>query len=729
MTTPRHQGALKLKEAFQVWDSTGTGVIPRHSLERVVSSLAPSLSAPGLSVLLDAAETSGGINYCLFLDLIYGAAHGEDHKHHSYILLQELARPRDGSDVSDSLDTAVAEVVRLRGLLASLSMYSLLTTPCVGDAFGDVPPKTPECRLRIIHVNDVYSLENFPRLKACIDTHRKSCRNLFVTLAGDFLAPYLLSSLDQGVGMVDCLNRVGIDILCFGNHESDVPYEALENRIAEFKGVWLNSNMPEFLPRLPESHVVNLVGEDGTPSARVVGFMGLLIGGGKFASTYREDAMGGAAASIIPVLEAHGAVTSRIHAQHPNCDAVVPLTHQDQAEDERLAAMDMYPVILAGHDHEVTNVSIKGCPVVKAGQDAINAAVVDMLWLAGSPRKARPQVSVRFERMQDYPPDPELPMTVDRWMAPVHELEVATIAHLEPAVLAELPGGVLSSKDTRFGPSSMASFLATAIRANEHAEVAVINGGAVRGEKEYSVEITYADLKNECPFPSENVVAKISGRTLATAVRESRAPWLEPGGPKEASSALHIDSGCVCTLEESGWELTSVNGEMLQPDRLYTVVCDSYDLKKLSALSSWAAEHPELIPPADAGRPTLPILVEYFCNAMWRTIVDENGDGQVEGAEIEALFLSSEGLKGELTIEEITAALQKKLGSGSSIIARQMIAVADKDGSGTVTKEELFSHLLKGRRERKRTSNQSQINSRSLPITPAGAAANSITLV
>eukprot|EP00966_Prymnesium_polylepis_P176275 4080476-Prymnesium_polylepis.1 len=55
-----------------------------------------------------------------------------------------------------------------------------------------------ECRLRIFHVNDVYLLENFPVLKACIEDMRQGCPNVLTTLAGDFLAPSLLSSIDNG---------------------------------------------------------------------------------------------------------------------------------------------------------------------------------------------------------------------------------------------------------------------------------------------------------------------------------------------------------------------------------------------------------------------------------------------------------------------------------------------------------------------------------------------------
>ena len=39
-------------------------------------------------------------------------------------------------------------------------------------------------------------------------------------LTGDFLSPYLLSSIDRGAGMMKALAATPIDILTWGNHEA-----------------------------------------------------------------------------------------------------------------------------------------------------------------------------------------------------------------------------------------------------------------------------------------------------------------------------------------------------------------------------------------------------------------------------------------------------------------------------------------------------------------------------
>ena len=166
------------------------------------------------------------------------------------------------------------------------------------------------CKLRIVHFNDVYELDNLPVLRTAIDSLAAELdgepnAKLITTFGGDFLAPSLLSSIDHGKSMVTALNTLPVDVTCFGNHESDVPFEALLQRIEEFDGVWLNSNMPSLAEDLPESGAAHCPAHHVVQVAnRSVAFIGLLQGGGKDASLYREGAFNGHAARMTPVLDA-----------------------------------------------------------------------------------------------------------------------------------------------------------------------------------------------------------------------------------------------------------------------------------------------------------------------------------------------------------------------------------------------------------------------------------------
>lgn len=67
------------------------------------------------------------------------------------------------------------------------------------------------CVLRVICVNDVYEMDHMPRLKTAVKELRTD--NTVVILAGDFLAPSLLSSLDSGEAFLPSTSPT-FDIQC-----------------------------------------------------------------------------------------------------------------------------------------------------------------------------------------------------------------------------------------------------------------------------------------------------------------------------------------------------------------------------------------------------------------------------------------------------------------------------------------------------------------------------------
>lgn len=95
-----------------------------------------------------------------------------------------------------------------------------------------------QASLRIIHVTDVYKLDNFPSLRTLILQQKAESPSTKVIsiLTGDFLAPYLLSALDKGIGMMTMLNETPVDFLSWGNHEADLEHEFVCQRAREYKG-------------------------------------------------------------------------------------------------------------------------------------------------------------------------------------------------------------------------------------------------------------------------------------------------------------------------------------------------------------------------------------------------------------------------------------------------------------------------------------------------------------
>jgi 2',3'-cyclic-nucleotide 2'-phosphodiesterase (5'-nucleotidase family) len=483
--------------------------------------------------------------------------------------------------------------------------------------------------LRIVCINDVYSLENLPRLRALVCHHATTnpADAIMVTLAGDFVSPSILSSLDAGRGMVDCMNAVGVSHAILGNHEDDIPVDELRARLRELRAVVIGTNLPTFDPPLP-AHVVVEVAAPGGRSVRV-GVVGVVMDD---AAVYRHVPFG--VAHVEPPNESAMREATRL-VRDERCACVVPMTHQTIADDRALAHDERapkFPVIIGGHEHVPFIEQDEGTWIVKAGSDAINAVVVDLAWPAIAPvdEPDLPHVIVLLDPVAAYEEDAPLRARVDALMARVRDLEAATLMSIAP-------GETLSSIGTRARQTSLGSLLCSRVRDALDAQACLFNGGGIRGGREYTRHFTYGDLKNEVPFDNEVVAVRLPGRVIREAVAWSRAH-----APDESGGFLQVDDRM--SVDEPSHVVTRIDGAPLDDAREYCValVRDFFrGMDHVEPLVRFAIEHPEKIPPTGSGRDVKLVLVDAFALALWKRLggfdaVDANHDGIVTAKEIAA---------------------------------------------------------------------------------------------
>ncbi|WP_441289911.1 5'-nucleotidase C-terminal domain-containing protein [Sorangium sp. KYC3313] len=512
-------------------------------------------------------------------------------------------------------------------------------------------------------MNDVYLLDNLPRLATLVRRHAAAPADRFLAvMAGDFLAPSLLSSLDHGRGMVDCMNALPITHTIFGNHEADVELPELRARVQEFRGTWLNTNMPSFAPALPTHEILDV----SSPGGRAVriGLLGLLV---HVKGLYRRDAFGGI--DIEPANEAALRWTRRL-LRDEGCACVIPITHQSRDQDLALARAQRdprFPVILGGHEHEVTLDDVGGCWVVKAGTDAESAAIIDLVWPAMAPPAGVPDlpaVAVRIEEVGAYPEDPAMRARVDRHMQIVRDLDAATLLRLPP-------GSELSSVGTRAQQTSLGALLCSRIRDAFGADGCLFNGGGIRGGRAYRERFTYGDLKAEVPFSNEVVATLLPGRVVreAVAASRSRAP-AQHGGYLQIDDRMATDARGV---------LSAIDGLPLVDGREYRIALPRGllgGMDDIAPLVRFAQEHPEKVPPADSGRDPKLVLVESFAADLVRQLgpfeaIDADGDGRVSAEELRA------------------AASRVSSETPSEVVVGEMMKALDRDGDKRVTRGEV----------------------------------------
>lgn len=482
-------------------------------------------------------------------------------------------------------------------------------------------------RLRIVAVNDVYVLDHLPSLATLVHEARTvdPVDRLLVTLAGDFVAPSVLSSLDAGRGMVDCMNALGVTHVVLGNHEDDLETPQLSERIRELHATCLGTNVRGFDPQLPEYDVVEIVSR-GLPSRTIrLGIVGVVLDD---RAVYRRPPFGGA--GLFPANDAALREATRL-VESRACDAVLAMTHQALVDDRALARRANDPpfvAIVGGHEHQGFLENVNSTWIVKAPADAVRAVVLDVVFREGAD-SLRPEVSARFVDVDAYPKDPALVERVARHMAQVRELSSATL-------LVMREGCQLSSVGTRARQTTMGTLLASRVRDALGADACVFNGGGIRGSRTYTERFSYGDLQAEVPFENEIVVVALPGRVLSDAVKasRSRAP-VESGGFFQVCDALRVDPVTH--------EVTHLAGEPLEPTREVRVALVRNlfaGMDHVMPLVDFASAHPSRIPAAGSGRDVKLVLLESFAKGLFREIggfevVDEDHDGQVTPSELE----------------------------------------------------------------------------------------------
>lgn len=540
------------------------------------------------------------------------------------------------------------------------------------------------CRLRIVHINDVYELTALPRLATLIRSEAVGADRIIATIGGDFLAPSLLSSIDGGRAMVETLLQVGVQYACFGNHDNDIEYESLRARISEFEaggGTWINSNLPDLLPTLPDHALVDI---EGGGQRRSVALLGLLC---DYPKLYRDGAFGGHGPPRLNANASACALADRLYAEGV-CDLVIPLTHQDLADDQALIDTPGHrlPIVLGGHDHEPCCCEGSSGVVLKAGADAVQAVLVDVVWPSAA--SSEPEIHARLVDTAAYAPDAGVLKRVEHAHGMLRAMDSVVLYRHSP----QLP--MLSSVGHRLGEATLPTMLCTAVREDlsrdpdaPPVDCVLMQSGMIRAQQDYpSGRLTLKQIRAELPWNGNMVVVAMPGSVLADTLAYSR----RKEGVKDSGSYLH---GCdQLEVARGGRPILRVGGSAFDPDRPYQValrrdllvgLCGNKPL--LDFAESILGEH---IPPADAGVPVRESVLRHLIHQLWLALppfddIDLDGDGSLSFSEIKTAYLNVFGADangdGVVTEDEQRAV---------DIVVEFLIAIPDDSADGLIHRDE-----------------------------------------
>ena len=448
---------------------------------------------------------------------------------------------------------------RLLGTVAMATLFTLSALPTAAETI----------KLTLLGVGDIYNYAEedgrggFARLNAVAKAERAANPNTLYLFDGDMLSPSLQSGFDQGQNTIDFTNLVPFDLAVPGNHEFDFGPENFIEKMKASKYPWA---------------AINITNADGSPIEGLGGVMMKEVGGLKVAlipvaqDTSPEVSSTGDL-KFLPTVET--GVTAAKKAREDGADIVVGVVQTNMENDRALMRSRAFDVILSGDDHSYATAYDGITAYVETSIDGQFLTPIDLMVDVSEKdgkRVVKWTPSFRFIDTATVTPDPESQALADEYTAKLDATLNVEIGVTE----TELD----SRRNTvRAVESSMGNLIADAIRGQTGADIALMNGGGIRGDRTYDAgaKLTRRDILTELPFGNITMITELPGSQVLLAL-ENAVSQIEKGAGRFAQV-----SGVTFTVDpsaEAGARVSEVivGGAALEADKLYKVAVNDYIL-------------------------------------------------------------------------------------------------------------------------------------------------------
>lgn len=366
--------------------------------------------------------------------------------------------------------------------------------------------ETRKVHVTLALICDIYEMTEkkgrggYARIAGAISAERARAKNIIVAHAGDAISPSLFSGFDRGEHAIDLTNRLGIDVFIPGNHEFDFGEKIYRQRMSEAKFAVLAANLRDRDGMILPGHAdVKHFTFEGVKIA-VIGLTADDSPKKSSPGSLRFQASVPLAKKLAAKLRATGA------------DIVVAVAHAGRRQDIRLFNSGVLDVLLSGDDHDLAVLYDGDTAMIEAMSEGEVVAAIDLeisVHEGHGKRKVRWHPRFRIIDTADVQPDQAVAAQV---------VEYQNILSKELDVPLGKTAVDLDSRENwvRMKESPIGNMIADAMRERLGADVAIMNGGGIRGARLYPAgsEITRRDIMVEMPFGNKLYMVELSGVDL-----------------------------------------------------------------------------------------------------------------------------------------------------------------------------------------------------------------------
>jgi len=377
--------------------------------------------------------------------------------------------------------------------------------------------------LTVLQLNDVYRIDavydgragGIGRIVTLASQARAAGEETMVFHAGDAIAPSLESRYFAGVQMVDALNYLdSLAPMVFvpGNHEFD------ERRQDAFVGAVKASHFPWLAGNLALATTDSAVNRGVGSDTVIVTRGGLKVG--VFTLTFLDSGREWARADSAFVADAERMIT---RLERRGADVIVGLTHLEHATDRQISRLrrrhPRFAWICGGHEHfRLSDALTDSTALITKGES--NARGIWRVTLSGNGRRGMASAqAVAVDSTIAIDPGYQA-RVADAWRARLRQ----RVPFLDVVIGRSETRMDATEETVRGAESPWGSWLADQMRTafpTRPADVAVLNGGALRIDDVFGDTLRWEHLARSFGFPTRVALVTLKGSDLRSRVLEN----------------------------------------------------------------------------------------------------------------------------------------------------------------------------------------------------------------
>jgi 2',3'-cyclic-nucleotide 2'-phosphodiesterase (5'-nucleotidase family) len=399
----------------------------------------------------------------------------------------------------------------------------------------------------------------YPELETALKLERKNPTPTFFLFGGGSLGPSTLSSLDRGTHIIDLLNSLEPHAMGVSKREFSFSEDELSLRSYEAAFPLVSSNVVDTLTQ------VNL---DGLVSSAVVQQGPYKLG---ILSILDQSTIEDYALTRIKISDPKQSILKEAKKlRSKGVDLVILLYSNYYEELSNLLTNNIIDLSLRKDEHFEFEDAFhykhhpKDIILGKPGQ----IAILRLEWLKGDANSLK--VEWKAKNLSQYAKDPKVLRQVINYTDRLANLMRQQIGVLN----TDMDTSLLKVRSQQ---NAFANFITDSLRKYTHAEVALINGGTIRGEKHYkaNTSLTRKDISRELPFRNKAVLLKVTGKQIIAALENGFSLFKTAKGRFPQVSGMEI---VFNSNNKVGNRVVSVkiNGKTVESEKTYTLATTDY---------------------------------------------------------------------------------------------------------------------------------------------------------